>query len=107
MGKATYSNRYESINRVVNVVGQSDGITATEISKVINLSRQNILDVLKHAKTWGYVDCTEEPYRYRKDGSVLVRRKVWVATDYGKSNAGWFVSAMEKYKSGKGMKPLL
>lgn len=107
MGKATYSNRYESINRVVSVVGQLGNATATDVSKVINLSRQNILDVLKHAKTWGYVDCIEQPYRYRRDGSVLVTRKVWYATEYGFQHATWFVNAMEKYQSGEGMKPLL
>lgn len=107
MGKATYHNRYESINRVVSTMGEFGCETATEISKRVNLSRQNVLDVLKHAETWGYVYHKEYPYRYRKDGSVLVSAKLWYPTDYGLEQVKWFVKAMSKYQSGKGMKPLL
>lgn len=107
MGKATYHNRYESINKVVSAIGEFGCETATEISKHVNLSRQNILDVLKHAETWGYVYHKDEPYRYHKDGTLFVSRKLWYATDYGLQNATWFKKAMNKYQSGKGMKPLL
>jgi hypothetical protein len=107
MGKAMYYNRYDSINRVVSKVGELGQATATEISKVVNLSRQNILDVLKHAETQGYVTHVETPYRYRKDGTILVSKKVWYATDYGLTNANWYMKAVEKYRDGKGMRPLL
>lgn len=107
MGKATYSNRYESINRVVNAVGELGEATATQISKRVNLSRQNILDVLEHAQSWGWVTCQEVPYRYYKSGEVMVSKKVWRATELGKKNADWFVGALKKYENGKGMKPLL
>lgn len=107
MGKATYHNRLESINRVVWAIGEYGCETATEISKRINLSRQNILDVLEHAETWGYVYHKEVPYRYYKTGEVMVSKKMWYATEYGLQNANWFVAAMGKYNSGKGMKPLL
>jgi len=107
MNKATYYNRYESINRVVSAVGQLGNATATDVSKIVNLSRQNILDVLKHAETWGYVTHVEEPYRYYKNGQVMVTRKVWKQTHYGYVQSKWYVDAMKKYQSGKGMKPLL
>jgi len=107
MGKATYGNRYASINVVVNAVGELGLETPTQIAKHVNLSRQNVLDVLKHAETWGYVYHKEYPYRWDKDGNILVMATLWYATDYGRQNAGWFVKAMAKYQSGKGMKPLL
>jgi hypothetical protein len=107
MGKATYHNRYESIHRVVSAIGEFGVETATEISKHVNLSRQNILDVLKHAETWGYVYHKEEPYRYRKDGSILVTRKLWYPTTYGLEQANWWTKGMKRYANGKGMKPLL
>lgn len=107
MGKATYHNRYESINRVVWAMGEFGCETATEISKRVNLSRQNTLDVLKHAETWGYVYHKEAPYRYYKNGDVMVTKKMWYPTEYGLSHASWFVKAMASYHQGKGMKPLL
>lgn len=107
MGKATYHNRYDSINQVVYKVGELGCATATEISKHINLSRQNILDVLKHAETWGYVTHVDELYRAETDKCQAVYRKVWRVTDYGLTNATWFMKAVEKYRNGKGMKPLL
>jgi predicted transcriptional regulator len=105
--KATYQNRYESINLVVSVMGEFGCETATEISKKINLSRQNILDVLKHAETWGYVYHKEVPYRYHKDGTLYVSKKLWYPTTYGLEHANWYVKAMNKYNAGRGMKPLL
>lgn len=107
MKKAMYQNRYDSINQVTSKVGELDAATATEISKHVNLSRQNILDVLKHAECIGYVTHTEEPYRFYKDGSILVSKKIWRATEYGLTNANWYMKAIEKYRNGKGMKPLL
>lgn len=107
MGKATYHNRYESIMKIVSVVGELGLETATEISKRVKMSRQNVLDVLKHAETWGYVYHKEYPYRYRKDGTVLVTAKLWYPTTYGLDQAKWYTKAMNKYATGKGMKPLL
>lgn len=104
MGKMTYSNRYYSINKVVSAMGEFGLETATEISKVVNLSRQNVLDVLKHAETWGYVYHKEVPYRYYKNGEIMVTKKLWYATEYGLDNARWFARAMQK---NNGMKPLL
>lgn len=107
MGKATYHNRYESINRVVSAIGEFGCETATEISKHVNLSRQNILDVLKHAETWGYVYHKEYEYRKATDKCQAVYAKLWYPTTYGLEQANWYVKAMAKYQSGKGMKPLL
>lgn len=103
----TYSNRYESINRVVYAVGQLGCKTATEVSKHVNLSRQNILDVLKHAKSWGYVTEEKQLYRAQTDKCQAVYRSVWTVTPYGNEHSSWFVNAMKKYENGKGMKPLL
>lgn len=96
--RSTYHNRYMSINRVVMALGESDGKTATMISKEINLSRQAILDVLKHAETWGYVTHREEPHRVSKNGEVLVVKKIWKATKYGLENAKWLDKAIRNHE---------
>lgn len=107
MGKATYHNRYESIMRVVSAMGEFGDETPTQIGKRVNLSRQNVLDVLKHAETWGYVYHKEYVYRAATEKCQEVVASLWYPTDYGFQNAKWFVAAMSKYQSGKGMKPLL
>jgi len=96
----TRYDRMRNINIVVNAIGEFGDETPTQISKRCNLSRQAILDILKHAETIGYVYSKKEPYRYRKDGTVLVERSLWYTTDYGLQNARWFVKALNQYKEG-------
>lgn len=98
MGKMTYSNRYESINRVVWTMGQFGCETATQISKHVNLSRQNILDVLKHAETWGYVRSEKYLYRAATENCQEVWATRWYPTKYGLEHANWFVNAIKKYE---------
>lgn len=107
MGKATYHNRYESIMRVVNAIGEFGDETPTQISKRVNLSRQNVLDVLKHAETWGYVYHKEYVYRKATEKCQEVIASLWYPTSYGLEQSKWYIKAMAKYQSGKGMKPLL
>lgn len=95
MKKSTYHNRYMSINTIVAFLTKAGEATATSISKHVNLSRQAILEALKHAETWGYVERREEPYRQGK-------RIIWKATDYGSKNAEWLMKAMSNYQLKQG-----
>lgn len=105
--RGTYTNRLYNINLVVNAIGEFGDETATQISKRVNLSRQAVLEVLKHAESWGYVYSKEYPYRYRKDGTVLVTAKLWYTTSYGLDNAKWYVKAWNEAMKGKRQLPLL
>lgn len=107
MGKATYHNRYQSIMKVVHAIGEYGDETPTQISKRVNMSRQNVLDVLKHAEKWGYTYHKEYVYRAATEKCQEVKASLWYVTGYGFTSAKWFIEAMSKYQSGKGMKPLL
>jgi len=93
MSTRTNHNRYRHIMMCVNALGEYGDETATQLSKRVNLSRQAILDILHQAETWGYVYSKKSPYRYRKDGTVLVYAYLWYPTEYGLQNSGWFVRA--------------
>lgn len=86
---------------VVEAIGQVDCMTATEISNIVNLSRQAVLDILKHAMAWGWVHGTQEPYRKN------VKRWVWQSTDYGYKNAAWHMNAYRNAINKRGQLPLL
>lgn len=105
--RGTYLNRHININSVVYEMGGSGGHTATSLSKVINLSRQTILDILKQAKSWGYVTEVKTPYRYKKNSNeVLVYKSSWIATKYGRENANHYISAIQAVANGKLQLPL-
>lgn len=100
--KRTNGNRVHNINMVVEQLATMPyGTTATDISKCLNLSRQAILEILKHAESWGYVIRTTERYRSNTN------RHTWSATDYGDKNATWYMQAIRKAKASSGQLPLL
>lgn len=101
MASRTNSNRYHNICMVVEALGEANSLTATEISKRVNLSRQAVLDICKQAMSWGWID--GEQYPYRKN----VNMWIWETTPHGYQNAVWHMNAYRNAINKKGQLPLL
>lgn len=101
MATRTNSNRYHNICLVVELMGEYETVTATDLAKRCNLSRQAILDILKQAKSWGWVKGDQYPYRRN------VQAWVWTALPLGHDNAHWHMRAYRKAIEKKGQLPLL
>lgn len=87
-----YLNRWHNIYKVCIAMELDRGVTATELSKVINLSRQSILKILKDAKTQGYVTVEKVPYRQHY-------KSTWFVTKYFKDNQTHHEHFVQSYET--------